>query len=215
MNKASSSSVASRARWNADLQERKQPPLYEALAEAFDFSDPDLWRSNSLASLRPRLVIWMQSVVARLECDVDSAIRAPSGWRGRVSAAGQEGPSDSGARKGRGEARQGARNPLRMTSRKGSRKLRSNGDEGCRNGTRDPGRSTVDVPDAVRQRQELQRRGLVRLPSAHLPKGASTRDSEPLTKPGGFGALPILAQAATAPSCVFVSKSSVSCARAN
>jgi hypothetical protein len=36
--------------------------------------------------LRPRLVIWMQSVVARLECDVDSAIRA-SGWRGRVSAA--------------------------------------------------------------------------------------------------------------------------------
>jgi hypothetical protein len=77
----------SRARWNADLQERKQPPLYEALAEAFDFSDPDLWRSNSLASLRPRLVIWMQSVVARLECDVESAIRAPSGWRGRVSAA--------------------------------------------------------------------------------------------------------------------------------
>ena len=53
------------------LQEGKQPPLYEALAEAFDFSDPDLWRSNTLASLRPRLVIWMQSVVARLECDVE------------------------------------------------------------------------------------------------------------------------------------------------
>jgi hypothetical protein len=32
-----------------------------------------------------------------------------------------------------------------MTSRRGSRKLRRNGDEGCRNGTRDPGRSTVDV----------------------------------------------------------------------
>ena len=28
-----------------------------------------------------------ESVVARLECDVDSAIHAPSGWRGRVSAA--------------------------------------------------------------------------------------------------------------------------------
>jgi hypothetical protein len=41
-----------------------------------------------------------------------------------------------------------------MTSRRGSRKLRSNGDEGCRNGTRDPGRSTVDVPDAVGQRQQ-------------------------------------------------------------
>jgi hypothetical protein len=77
----------SHARWDADWQERKQPPLYEALAEAFDFGDPDLWRSNSFASLRPRLVIWMQSVVAQLECDVESAIRPPSGWRGRVSAA--------------------------------------------------------------------------------------------------------------------------------
>jgi hypothetical protein len=36
-----------RARWAADWQKRKQPPLYEALAEAFDFSDPDLWRSIS------------------------------------------------------------------------------------------------------------------------------------------------------------------------
>jgi hypothetical protein len=39
----------SHARWDADWQERKQPPLYEALAEAFDFGDPDLWRSNSFA----------------------------------------------------------------------------------------------------------------------------------------------------------------------
>lgn len=31
-------------------------------------------------------MIWMQSVVAQLECDVESAIRPPSGWRGRVSA---------------------------------------------------------------------------------------------------------------------------------
>jgi hypothetical protein len=77
----------SRARSGAEWQERKQPPLYEALADAFDFSGPDLWRSNSFASLRPGLVIWMQSVVAQLECDVDSAIRPPSGWRGRMSAA--------------------------------------------------------------------------------------------------------------------------------
>jgi hypothetical protein len=68
----------SRARWAADWQERKQPPLYEALAEAFDFSDPDLWRSNSFASLRPRLLIWMQSVVAQFECDVESA--TTGGW---------------------------------------------------------------------------------------------------------------------------------------
>ena len=39
------------------------------LDEAFDFSDPDLWRSNSFASLRPRLVVWMHSVVLDLQCD--------------------------------------------------------------------------------------------------------------------------------------------------
>jgi len=26
--------------------------------------DPALWRSNSFASLRPRLIVWMRSVVA-------------------------------------------------------------------------------------------------------------------------------------------------------
>jgi hypothetical protein len=47
---------------------------HEALAEAFDFSDPDLWRSNSFASLRPRLVVWMHSVVLDLQCDPVSHI---------------------------------------------------------------------------------------------------------------------------------------------
>jgi hypothetical protein len=39
----------------------------ESLAEALDFSDPDLWRSNSFASLRPRLVIYLSSAVADIE----------------------------------------------------------------------------------------------------------------------------------------------------
>jgi len=64
----------SQARWDAEWQERKQQPLYEALAEAFDFSDPDLWRSNSFASLRPRLVVWMHSVVLDLQGDPVSPI---------------------------------------------------------------------------------------------------------------------------------------------
>jgi len=77
--------------WNersdADWRERQAQPLYEALADAFDFSDPDLWRSNSFASLRPRLVVWMRSVVSALECDVERQRRPPSGWgrRGPVS----------------------------------------------------------------------------------------------------------------------------------
>jgi hypothetical protein len=70
--------------WNersdADWRERQAQPLYEALAEAFDFSDPDLWRTNSFASLRPRLVVWMRSVVADLECKVERQRRPPSGW---------------------------------------------------------------------------------------------------------------------------------------
>jgi hypothetical protein len=66
--------IGPQARWDAEWQERKQQPLYEALAEAFEFSDPDLWRSNSFASLRPRLVVWMHSVVLDLQCDPVSPI---------------------------------------------------------------------------------------------------------------------------------------------
>jgi hypothetical protein len=73
----------SQAQWDAEWQERKQQPLYEALHEVFDFADPALWRSNSFASLRPRLIVWMRSVVAELAHKVDFAARPPSGWRCR------------------------------------------------------------------------------------------------------------------------------------
>jgi hypothetical protein len=63
-----------RAESDANMRERNQPPLYEALAEALDFSDPDLWRSNSFASLRPRLVIHLQSAVAALEYRVNEVV---------------------------------------------------------------------------------------------------------------------------------------------
>jgi hypothetical protein len=55
--------AASRAEW----LDQAEAPLYEALADVFDFTDPELWRSNSFAALRPRLVVHVRAIVARLE----------------------------------------------------------------------------------------------------------------------------------------------------
>ena len=45
------------------LRDRAEPPLYETLSEVFDFADPELWKSNSFAALRPRLIIHVEAVV--------------------------------------------------------------------------------------------------------------------------------------------------------
>ena len=45
------------------------------LAEAFDFADPELWKSNSFASLRPRLVLHLKAAIASLEHDLAFTIR--------------------------------------------------------------------------------------------------------------------------------------------
>ena len=42
----------------------------ETLAEAFDFADPELWKSNSWAAMRPRLIVHQRAVVAKLESDL-------------------------------------------------------------------------------------------------------------------------------------------------
>jgi hypothetical protein len=65
----------SRKEWEAKAEEESAPPLYEMLADAFDFADPDLWKSNSFASLRPRLVIHVRHVIAKLESSIDYEIR--------------------------------------------------------------------------------------------------------------------------------------------
>ena len=65
----------SETRWDAEAKERREPPLYEVLADAFDFSDPDLWKSNSFASLRPRLIIHVRHVIAKLEDELDYETR--------------------------------------------------------------------------------------------------------------------------------------------
>ena len=42
-------------------------PFFELFAEAFDLSDPELWRSNSFAMLRPRLAIEVRAAIAKMD----------------------------------------------------------------------------------------------------------------------------------------------------
>ena len=55
--------------WRAQAAE-DEAPLYEALADAFDFADPELWKSNSFAALKPRLVLHLRNAIAVLERDL-------------------------------------------------------------------------------------------------------------------------------------------------
>jgi hypothetical protein len=68
------------ARWGLGADERRAQPLWEALHEVFDFADPELWRSNSFAVLRPRLVVHLRAVAAKLEDDCTNYRKAP-GYR--------------------------------------------------------------------------------------------------------------------------------------
>jgi hypothetical protein len=67
-------------RCDLEFKDRQAQPLWEALHEVFDFTDPELWRSNSFAVLRPRLVIHFRAVAATLEHDCVH-YRKPPRWR--------------------------------------------------------------------------------------------------------------------------------------
>jgi len=54
---------------DARMAEFQAPPFYEIFAEAFDLADPNLWRSNSFAMVRPRLLIEVRAAVTTLESD--------------------------------------------------------------------------------------------------------------------------------------------------
>jgi hypothetical protein len=56
-----------RRMWGAERRDEEAQPLIEALNAAFNLTDPELWRSNSFASLKPRLIIYLEAEVARLE----------------------------------------------------------------------------------------------------------------------------------------------------
>jgi hypothetical protein len=57
---------ASRLASEIEADERNAQPLYETLDEAFDLGDPELWRSNSFAALKPRLTIHVEAAIAQL-----------------------------------------------------------------------------------------------------------------------------------------------------
>jgi hypothetical protein len=69
------------ARWQTRLAEKVQLPLYEVLDQVFDFRDPDLWKSNSFASLRPRLNVHVKAAVAKLEAETCEASKWHRGRR--------------------------------------------------------------------------------------------------------------------------------------
>jgi hypothetical protein len=110
-------SDASTKRWRAEAEEDAVPPLYEALADAFDFADPELWKSNSFAALRSRLALHVRSVIAELEYKLafrnrpqSQAVFALCDDGGTAGGCGpQKGRYVFGDPRDRGEARQGAR----------------------------------------------------------------------------------------------------------
>ena len=57
---------ASRLKWETEANERNAQPLYETLDESFDLGDPELWKSNSFASLKPRLIVHVDAALADL-----------------------------------------------------------------------------------------------------------------------------------------------------
>jgi hypothetical protein len=97
--------------WEAQSAEKKAQPLYELFDEAFDLADPEIWKSNSFAAFRPRLIIHVKAAIAALECDNPRATERP-GLNARR-------PSSPSCRKGRRHERDFQRD------RHGTRRLRS------------------------------------------------------------------------------------------
>jgi hypothetical protein len=64
------------ARSKAEREEFSELPLCEVLADAFVSVDPGLSRSNSFASLRPRLISYVEHAIAVLEFESGSRYRS-------------------------------------------------------------------------------------------------------------------------------------------
>lgn len=47
--------------------ERKSATYWELLADVFDLADPDLWKRNSFAPLRDRLLLSLKTEIAKIE----------------------------------------------------------------------------------------------------------------------------------------------------
>ena len=60
------------ARWEAEDRRQEaewDEPLYEVVLDTLNLADPDLWKSNSFARLRDRLVVEVRAKIADLESD--------------------------------------------------------------------------------------------------------------------------------------------------
>jgi hypothetical protein len=62
--KMAAESVAFHRQQDAVKRDREAEPLHEVLDNAFDLGDPDLWKSNSFAALKPRLIVHVEAVIA-------------------------------------------------------------------------------------------------------------------------------------------------------
>jgi hypothetical protein len=51
----------------AESEEWSAQPFYEAFDDAFDLADPDLWKSNSFASLKPRLIVQVEAAITNFD----------------------------------------------------------------------------------------------------------------------------------------------------
>jgi hypothetical protein len=59
--------MLNRTDYEIRTQAEQQPPWYEILASLFELADPDLWKSNVFASMRPALAIRLEREVFKLE----------------------------------------------------------------------------------------------------------------------------------------------------
>lgn len=48
---------------------KAEPPYWELLADVFDLADPELWKRNSFARLRDRLILSLRGEIAKIEYD--------------------------------------------------------------------------------------------------------------------------------------------------
>jgi hypothetical protein len=51
------------------FEEQGLPPYYELIADVFDLADPELWKRNSFARLREKLILSLKREIARIEAE--------------------------------------------------------------------------------------------------------------------------------------------------
>jgi hypothetical protein len=69
-----------RASMDAGYQQRREEreePFYAAVADTLNLDDPELWKSNSFARLRARLIVIVRAAIADMEYDLVHHLAGP------------------------------------------------------------------------------------------------------------------------------------------